>query len=75
MQTDGCVSCAKADLLKSSGTFCVLVGVTGSVAALKLPILVSQLLELPRVSSIMHIRCIRDLILETRSFFVSALFL
>uniref|UniRef100_A0A8C5C6S4 Phosphopantothenoylcysteine decarboxylase n=1 Tax=Gadus morhua TaxID=8049 RepID=A0A8C5C6S4_GADMO len=31
------------------GTFRVLVGVTGSVAALKLPLLVSQLLELPGV--------------------------
>uniref|UniRef100_A0A668VEZ6 Phosphopantothenoylcysteine decarboxylase n=1 Tax=Oreochromis aureus TaxID=47969 RepID=A0A668VEZ6_OREAU len=39
----------KTDLLKTSGTFNVLVGVTGSVAALKLPLLVSQLLELSRV--------------------------
>uniref|UniRef100_A0A3Q3VRC0 Phosphopantothenoylcysteine decarboxylase n=1 Tax=Mola mola TaxID=94237 RepID=A0A3Q3VRC0_MOLML len=36
-------------LFKSHGTFCVLVGVTGSVAALKLPLLVSQLLQLPGV--------------------------
>uniref|UniRef100_A0A4W5MAE5 Phosphopantothenoylcysteine decarboxylase n=1 Tax=Hucho hucho TaxID=62062 RepID=A0A4W5MAE5_9TELE len=35
------------DLLDSCGTFRVLVGVTGSVAALKVPLLVSQLLELP----------------------------
>uniref|UniRef100_A0A4W5MA57 Phosphopantothenoylcysteine decarboxylase n=1 Tax=Hucho hucho TaxID=62062 RepID=A0A4W5MA57_9TELE len=33
----------------SCGTFRVLVGVTGSVAALKVPLLVSQLLELPGV--------------------------
>ncbi|XP_059918024.1 phosphopantothenoylcysteine decarboxylase isoform X2 [Gadus macrocephalus] len=39
----------KCDLLNGSGTFRVLVGVTGSVAALKLPLLVSQLLELPGV--------------------------
>lgn len=49
MQTDDNVSCLKADLLESSGTFRVLVGVTGSVAALKLPLLVSQLLQLPGV--------------------------
>lgn len=49
MQTDEHVSCLKADLLESSGTFRVLVGVTGSVAALKLPLLVSQLLQLPGV--------------------------
>ncbi|XP_022045958.1 phosphopantothenoylcysteine decarboxylase [Acanthochromis polyacanthus] len=49
MQTDDPVSCLKADLLESSGTFRVLVGVTGSVAALKLPLLVSQLLQLPGV--------------------------
>lgn len=36
--------------LKSCGTFRVLVGVTGSVAALKLPLLVSQLLQLHEVS-------------------------
>uniref|UniRef100_A0A3B4H8R4 Phosphopantothenoylcysteine decarboxylase n=1 Tax=Pundamilia nyererei TaxID=303518 RepID=A0A3B4H8R4_9CICH len=39
----------KTDLLKTSGTFNVLVGVTGSVAALKLPLLVSQLLDLSGV--------------------------
>nr|XP_057930870.1 phosphopantothenoylcysteine decarboxylase [Doryrhamphus excisus] len=44
MQTDDDVF-----LPKSSGTFCVLVGVTGSVAALKLPLLVSELLQLPGV--------------------------
>lgn len=49
MQTDDLFPCEKADLLKPSGTFCVLVGVTGSVAALKLPLLVSQLLQLPGV--------------------------
>uniref|UniRef100_A0A8D3AWE1 Phosphopantothenoylcysteine decarboxylase n=1 Tax=Scophthalmus maximus TaxID=52904 RepID=A0A8D3AWE1_SCOMX len=35
--------------LKSRGTFRVLVGATGSVASLKLPLLVSQLLQLPEV--------------------------
>uniref|UniRef100_A0A3P8U0H4 Phosphopantothenoylcysteine decarboxylase n=1 Tax=Amphiprion percula TaxID=161767 RepID=A0A3P8U0H4_AMPPE len=49
MQADDHVSCLKADLLESPGTFRVLVGVTGSVAALKLPLLVSQLLQLPGV--------------------------
>lgn len=43
------MSILKTDLLKTSGTFHVLVGVTGSVAALKLPLLVSQLLELSGV--------------------------
>ncbi|XP_039881757.1 phosphopantothenoylcysteine decarboxylase isoform X2 [Simochromis diagramma] len=43
------MSSLKTDLLKTSGTFNVLVGVTGSVAALKLPLLVSQLLELSGV--------------------------
>ncbi|XP_020486975.3 phosphopantothenoylcysteine decarboxylase [Labrus bergylta] len=43
------MSFLKTDLSKSAGTFCVLVGVTGSVAALKLPLLVSQLLQLPGV--------------------------
>ncbi|XP_035012263.1 phosphopantothenoylcysteine decarboxylase isoform X1 [Hippoglossus stenolepis] len=38
------------DLVKSPGTFRVLVAVTGSVAALKLPLLVSQLLQLSGVS-------------------------
>uniref|UniRef100_A0A3Q0R307 Phosphopantothenoylcysteine decarboxylase n=1 Tax=Amphilophus citrinellus TaxID=61819 RepID=A0A3Q0R307_AMPCI len=46
---DGHMSNIKTDLLKTSGTFHVLVGVTGSVAALKLPLLVSQLLELSGV--------------------------
>ncbi|XP_045892373.1 phosphopantothenoylcysteine decarboxylase isoform X1 [Micropterus dolomieu] len=49
MQTDNHSSCLKTDLLKSCGTFRVLVGVTGSVATLKLPLLVSQLLQLPGV--------------------------
>ncbi|KAM7414639.1 hypothetical protein PAMA_019452 [Pampus argenteus] len=47
MQTDDLGS-LKSHALKSS-TFHVLVGVTGSVAALKLPLLVSQLLQLPGV--------------------------
>lgn len=50
MQIDNNDSCQKTDLLKSCDTFRVLVAVTGSVAALKLPLLVSQLLELPGVS-------------------------
>ncbi|XP_069564835.1 phosphopantothenoylcysteine decarboxylase [Brachyistius frenatus] len=45
MQTDDNVSCLKRDLFKSAGAFHVLVGVTGSVAALKLPLLVSELLQ------------------------------
>uniref|UniRef100_A0A3P9D6X9 Phosphopantothenoylcysteine decarboxylase n=1 Tax=Maylandia zebra TaxID=106582 RepID=A0A3P9D6X9_9CICH len=49
MQQDDHMSSLKTDLLKTSGTFNVLVGVTGSVAALKLPLLVSQLLELSGV--------------------------
>ncbi|XP_040893893.1 phosphopantothenoylcysteine decarboxylase [Toxotes jaculatrix] len=49
MQTEDHVSCLKKDLAKSCGTFRVLVAVTGSVAALKLPLLVSQLLQLPGV--------------------------
>lgn len=50
MQTEDRACCLKTGLLSSSGTFRVLVGVTGSVAALKLPLLVSQLLQLPGVS-------------------------
>lgn len=50
MQTPQHVSSLETDLTKSSGTSRVLVGVTGSVAALKLPLLVSQLLQLPGVS-------------------------
>ncbi|KAF7224379.1 phosphopantothenoylcysteine decarboxylase [Nothobranchius furzeri] len=49
MQTDDSVSSLKKDLLKPPGSFRVLVGVTGSVAALKLPALVSELLQLPGV--------------------------
>ncbi|XP_034541138.1 phosphopantothenoylcysteine decarboxylase [Notolabrus celidotus] len=49
MQAEDYVSSLKTGLLKSSGTFCVLVGVTGSVAALKLPLLVTELLQLPEV--------------------------
>ncbi|TNN86915.1 Phosphopantothenoylcysteine decarboxylase [Liparis tanakae] len=49
MQKEEHVSGLKAGFSKSCGTFCVLVGVTGSVAALKLPLLVSQLLQLPGV--------------------------
>uniref|UniRef100_A0A3B5LNP4 Phosphopantothenoylcysteine decarboxylase n=1 Tax=Xiphophorus couchianus TaxID=32473 RepID=A0A3B5LNP4_9TELE len=48
------------DLSKSCGTVRVLVGVTGSVAALKLPVLVSALLQLPglwtdRSDPVLHI--------------------
>ncbi|CAL8261844.1 unnamed protein product [Merluccius merluccius] len=49
MQTGVCLTSPKFDLLTGSSQFRVLVGVTGSVAALKLPLLVSQLLELPGV--------------------------
>ncbi|TSX16995.1 Phosphopantothenoylcysteine decarboxylase [Bagarius yarrelli] len=50
MQPIGCTSVSPALNLSSAGfTFRVLVGVTGSVAALKLPLLVSQLLEIPGV--------------------------
>nr|XP_061825464.1 phosphopantothenoylcysteine decarboxylase [Nerophis lumbriciformis] len=49
MQADEDVPLPQTDLVKSPGTFCVLVGVTGSVAALKLPLLVSELLLLPEV--------------------------
>ncbi|XP_074533652.1 phosphopantothenoylcysteine decarboxylase [Halichoeres trimaculatus] len=49
MQAEDRVSSLKSCLSKSSGTFCILVGVTGSVAALKLPLLVSELLQLPGV--------------------------
>lgn len=50
MQAESPVTSPKFDLLDSCGKFRVLVGVTGSVAALKVPLLVSQLLELPGVS-------------------------
>lgn len=49
MQTDERAACSSSALVKSSGAFNVLVGVTGSVAALKLPLLVSQLLQLTGV--------------------------
>ncbi|XP_051917365.1 phosphopantothenoylcysteine decarboxylase isoform X2 [Hippocampus zosterae] len=49
MQTDEDDSQPPSDLVKTTGTFCVLVGVTGSVAALKLPVLVSELLHFPGV--------------------------
>uniref|UniRef100_A0A3B5LWZ8 Phosphopantothenoylcysteine decarboxylase n=1 Tax=Xiphophorus couchianus TaxID=32473 RepID=A0A3B5LWZ8_9TELE len=50
MQTNNdLVTSLKTDLSKSCGTVRVLVGVTGSVAALKLPVLVSALLQLPGV--------------------------
>lgn len=42
-------SCSNTSLDKSSGLFNILVGVTGSVAALKLPILVSELLKISGV--------------------------
>lgn len=49
MQTDG-VHCSKTDLTNlSDSKFHILVGVTGSVAALKLPLLVNQLLQIPEV--------------------------
>ncbi|KAM6961209.1 phosphopantothenoylcysteine decarboxylase [Aplochiton taeniatus] len=50
MQTDSNVNHAGLDL-HSCGKFRVLVGVTGSVASLKLPTLVSQLLVLPGVDA------------------------
>lgn len=65
MQTDEHVFCLKTDLLKSCGTFHVLVGVTGSVAALKLPLLVSQLLQLPGVSCFVFIFISQGLFLLT----------
>lgn len=40
----------KLDLQTNSTRFHVLVGLTGSVAALKAPLLVTQLLEIPGVS-------------------------
>ncbi|NP_001297817.1 phosphopantothenoylcysteine decarboxylase [Esox lucius] len=49
MQADSLRAPPKLDLLTSCGNFHVLVGVTGSVAAVKLPLLVSQLLEIPGV--------------------------
>ncbi|CAJ1056626.1 phosphopantothenoylcysteine decarboxylase [Xyrichtys novacula] len=49
MQAEDHVSCLKTDSLKTNGPCRVLVGVTGSVASLKLPILVSELLQLPKV--------------------------
>uniref|UniRef100_A0A8C7ZW44 Phosphopantothenoylcysteine decarboxylase n=1 Tax=Oryzias sinensis TaxID=183150 RepID=A0A8C7ZW44_9TELE len=49
MQQDKQVLCKTVESLNSSGNFRVLVGVTGSVAALKLPALVDQLLQLPGV--------------------------
>lgn len=48
MQSNSIVS-PEFDLLHSCGKYNVLVGVTGSVAALKLPLLVSQLFEIPEV--------------------------
>nr|XP_046208089.1 phosphopantothenoylcysteine decarboxylase isoform X1 [Oncorhynchus gorbuscha] len=49
MQAESPVTSPTFDLLDSCGKCRVLVGVTGSVAALKVPLLVSQLLELPGV--------------------------
>lgn len=66
MQTDNLVSSLQTDLLKSSGTFCILVGVTGSVAALKLPVLVSQLLQLPSVSSFTLVKLVLTKIYAAR---------
>lgn len=53
MQSDGVagVACPKTNLSHATDSkFHVLVCVTGSVAALKLPILVHQLLQIPEVS-------------------------
>lgn len=55
MQTEDRVSVDRNDQQKSCGEFRVLVGVTGSVAALKLPVLVSQLRLLPGVSCFIYI--------------------
>lgn len=49
MQTDH-DTLVNQDLVKTPGTVRVLVGVTGSVAAVKLPILVTELLQLSGVS-------------------------
>lgn len=46
---------SRLNLSSSDSTFRVLVGVTGSVAALKLSLLVSKLLEIPGVSLKSHI--------------------
>lgn len=71
MQTDGRVSCLKTDSRKSCGTFRVLVGVTGSVAALKLPLLVSQLLQLPGVSCfVFSLRLMSSESSESSPFFI-----
>ncbi|KAG7473363.1 hypothetical protein MATL_G00095060 [Megalops atlanticus] len=50
MQQDAEATCSKFDSATSSSShFRILVGVTGSVAALKLPLLTTRLLELPGV--------------------------
>ncbi|XP_072551804.1 phosphopantothenoylcysteine decarboxylase [Salminus brasiliensis] len=49
MQPDSYLPSPVPDLNSSGSRYRVLVGVTGSVAALKLPLLVSQLLEIPGV--------------------------
>lgn len=71
MQTDQHACCVKDELLNSCSTFCVLVGVTGSVAALKLPLLVSQLLQLPGVSCPVLIPVLLLLILESRTVWIT----
>lgn len=49
--TSDCTNVSSTLNSSSTGSrFRVLLGVTGSVAALKLPLLVSQLLEIPGVS-------------------------
>lgn len=63
MQLDDHISFVKNDQQKSCGEVRVLVGVTGSVAALKLPLLVSQLRLLPGVSCFMFIIFMRILLL------------
>lgn len=49
MQTDEAALCSRTGLDQSDGVFNVLIGVTGSVAALKLPLLVSELLQISGV--------------------------
>lgn len=73
MQTDDLVSCVKSDLLKSCGTFRVLVGVTGSVAALKLPLLVTQLLQLPGVSCFLLFIFLFRVFTQLKSYFCLSL--
>ncbi|KAM8861590.1 phosphopantothenoylcysteine decarboxylase [Synchiropus picturatus] len=50
MQSDSNAACSDPDFLKSKDGFNILVGVSGSVAAVKLPLLVSELLKIPGVN-------------------------